>query len=58
MITTVLEFWNNQWWRWYLKDGKPYAFVKAGEQSDFAVRCETTDKCICNHGNCVWPNEH
>jgi len=28
MLTTVLELWRDEWWRWYLKDGVPYAFLK------------------------------
>ncbi len=28
MITTIREYWNGQWWRWYLRDGEPYAFLK------------------------------
>ena len=28
MITTVLELRRGEWWRWYLRDGKPFAFIK------------------------------
>jgi hypothetical protein len=27
-VTTVLELWRGEWWRWYLEDGKPVAFVR------------------------------
>jgi len=27
MITTILELWRGEWWRWYLLDGVPYAFM-------------------------------
>jgi hypothetical protein len=28
MMYTILEFWNGEWWRWWMQDGKPIAFVK------------------------------
>lgn len=28
MVTTIMELWNGEWWRWYLRDGVPYAFLK------------------------------
>lgn len=27
-MTTILEFWRGEWWRWYLADGVPYALLK------------------------------
>lgn len=27
VVTTVLELWKEQWWRWTMVDGKPVAFV-------------------------------
>jgi hypothetical protein len=27
-ITPILERFDGAWWRWYLRDGKPYAFIK------------------------------
>lgn len=26
-LTTVKELWNDRWWRWYLLDGHPIAFL-------------------------------
>lgn len=34
MITTIRELWNGEWWRWYLRDGKPYAFVRDASASE------------------------
>jgi hypothetical protein len=28
VIETILERYNGEWWRWYLRDGKPYAFIR------------------------------
>lgn len=25
---TILVRYDGSWWRWYLRDGKPYAFIK------------------------------
>lgn len=31
MVSTITEKWEGYWWRWYLLDGVPYAFLREGE---------------------------
>lgn len=38
MITYTREWWNDAWWVWTLKDGKPISFVLCEDQSQPPVR--------------------